>query len=102
MNAGFTDGAREDYDSLLNWYAATSHSLANQFVDDYLEFLRKVQTQPRIYALVHRSPRGREIRVGQLSIFPILVHYEVLATRLVILSLTHAHRRSSPWRRRLP
>lgn len=58
--------------------------------------------QPRLYALVRRPPRGREVREAPVPGFPFIVTYEVLAAELVILSITHGKARRRPWRQRLP
>jgi hypothetical protein len=56
---------------------------------------------PQSCAKVRRGVPGREVRLLILKKYKHLVHYEVTATEIVVLSVTDARRRGHPWRQRL-
>lgn len=101
MRDRFLPDALEDLRLLAEWYDLQSVGLGDRFTDRVEEFVRARLTSPRLCARVGRAPRGREIRVGLTRRFPVLVHYEVTATEIVVLSVVHTRSRSRPWRRRL-
>jgi hypothetical protein len=78
-----------------------STGLGARFVDTFDRFLDTVGRQPRLYGLVARPPRGREVRSGLLTPFQWVVTYEVTPAGVTVLSVTHARQRTQPWRRRL-
>ena len=86
---------------LAEWYDLQSVGLGDRLTDRVEEFVQARLATPRVCARVARSPRGREIRVGLTRRFPVLIHYEVTAMEIVVLSVVHARSRSRPWRSRL-
>jgi hypothetical protein len=93
--------ARIDQSDLADWFEARRPGLGSQVAAALTDLYRTLTAQPRLYGRVNRAPRGREIRVGMPKRFSILVHYEVTATEVVILSVVHARSIRRPWRRRI-
>src|SRR5262245_13868406 len=93
--------ARIDQTDLADWFEARLTGLGNEITDALTNLYRTLAIQPRLYGRVYRAPKGREIRVGMPKRFPILGHYEVTASEVVILSVVHARSINRPWRRRI-
>jgi plasmid stabilization system protein ParE len=101
MNYRFLFAALLDVQDYAVWYNGRQPGLGDRFADRVEEFAVALTANPRMCRRVSRPPAGREIREGYLGRFPFLVHYEVTATEVVILSVVHARSRFRPWRQRL-
>lgn len=93
--------AQFDYFDLLDWYESQQVGLGDDFADDFEAFLTRTRGMPHTGTRDSRPPRGREVRYGMSRRFRAVVHYEVTATEVVILSVVHARSNRRPWRRRL-
>ena len=102
MNFRFAPGARFDLFDLVDWNDAQTAGAGTRLATEFDNTLRRVLAGPRGYGRVNRAPRGREIRVAPVRRFLVRMTYEVTATEVVILSVTHARSVRQPWRRRLP
>src|SRR5687768_12240790 len=102
MNFRFTPGCRLDLFDLQDWYDTQLPGLGARFATGFDNTLRRVLANPRLYGRVSRAPRNREVRVAPVHPFLALMTYELTATEVVILSVTHARSVHQPWRRRLP
>ncbi|MCI0700138.1 MAG: type II toxin-antitoxin system RelE/ParE family toxin [Planctomycetia bacterium] len=102
MNHRFLAEAFQDLRDMADWYEAQSPGLGDQFTDAAEAHAQNLAAQPRLYGRVPRAPSGREIRETLVPRFLVRMVYEVTATEVVILSVTHARSRRQPWRRRLP
>lgn len=101
MTDRFLPEALDDLRVLAEWYELRQPHLGDRFANRVEEFVRARLTFPRLCGRVGRAPRGREIRVGLVRQFPVLVHYEVTTAEVIVLSVVHARSRSRPWQRRL-
>ncbi|MFO0851435.1 MAG: type II toxin-antitoxin system RelE/ParE family toxin [Gemmataceae bacterium] len=84
------------------WYEQRTPGAGQRFFTLLDRTGLRLLRHPRLYARAARPPRGREIRVAPMLVFPYRLTYEVTPTEIVVLSITHYKRRSQPWRRRLP
>jgi len=101
VNFRYLPFARQDVIDLANFYNARAHGLGGRFVLDLADYVTLLLAAPRIGTRVTRPPRGREVRYGFTRRFRAVVHYEVAATEVVILSVQHHRSNRRPWRRRL-
>lgn len=101
MNPRLLPGAADDIADIVDWLDQQPLRLGTRFRAAFNSLVHRLCQQPRLYGRASRAPRGHEVRVLRIRRFNYLVHYEVTATEVVILSVTHAHRRSAAWRRRL-
>jgi plasmid stabilization system protein ParE len=101
MNPRLLPQARDDVADIVDRLDQQPTRLGIQFRAALNALIARLLQFPRMYQEVSRLPRGREVREAYLRRFQYLVHYEVTVTEIVILSVTHAHRRSARWRRRL-
>ena len=97
----FVPLARDDYFDLLDWYEARHVGLGDRFADDVEDSVARIRRFPHTYPGVARPPRGRDVRIGRTRRFRAVIHYEVTATEVVILSVVHARSRYRPWPGRL-
>jgi plasmid stabilization system protein ParE len=84
-----------------DWYDQQTPGLGVRFPAALDTLVAILTTHPRVYGRVRRAPAGREVREAMIPGFLYTAVYEVTATELVILSVTHARSRRRPWRGRL-
>ncbi|HJZ94413.1 MAG TPA: hypothetical protein VKE40_26350 [Gemmataceae bacterium] len=75
--------------------------LGDDFVAETREAISRAVARPRLYAQVDPPVRAREVRQTLVRRFPFKVIYEVTATEVIIVAVTHVRRRDRRWRRRL-
>lgn len=97
----FVPLARTDYFDLLDFYEARQIGLGDRFADDVERFVARVRRFPLLYPAVARPPASRDIRIGPTRRFRAVLVYEVTATHVVVLSVSHKRSRRRPWRQRL-
>jgi plasmid stabilization system protein ParE len=102
MNFRFAPGARFDLFDLVDWYEAKHTGSGTRFATAFDDTLNSILAQPQMYGRINRAPRGREVGVARVGQYLVLLTYEVTATEVIILSVTHARSNLNPWRRRLP
>ena len=102
MNFRFAPGARLDLFDLVDWYEAQTAGAGTRLTTEFNNTLQRVLAQPHSYGRIPRAPRGREVRQVQVRPFQVIMTYEVTATEVIILSVTHARSVRRPWRQRLP
>lgn len=100
MTYRFLAPARAEFDAAVDWYEARWAGLGDDFADEVYAAVQAIVANPHAYALVPRTPRDREIRVRKVDRFDYLVVYEVMPAEVLILTVCHARRRGSRWRRR--
>ena len=98
----FVPLARSDDFDLLDFYDARRPGLGDRFALDVERFIARIRRFPRLYQSVARPPVGREVRIGSTRRFEAVILYEVTATQVVVLSVSHKRSRRPPVRRRLP
>lgn len=101
MNARLTLAALGDAIDIAAWYDRRLAGLGDRFLAAVEAFGHRIEASPRAEGRVSRAPRGREVREGMLRRFPFILVYEVTATELVIVDISHARSKRRLWRRRL-
>ena len=101
MRHRFLPQALQDLLDLAQWYESQSPGSGDRVNDAVEARAAVVASQPRTHGRVACAPRGREVRVAVVRPFLVLLTYEVTATEVLILSVTHARSVRQPWRRRL-
>jgi plasmid stabilization system protein ParE len=98
----FLPDARTEFDNATDWYEAQQPGLGDDFIAEVSATIQSILASPHAFAAARRVPQGREVRVLPVHRFNYLLHYEVTAVEIIILSVTHGSRRGHPWRQRLP
>ncbi len=98
----FVPLARNDYFDLLDFYEARQAGLGDRFAMDVERFIARVRRFPLSCPSVSRPAVGRVVRIGPTRRFKAVLVYEVTATQVVVLSVSHRKSRRRPWRQRLP
>ena len=93
--------ARQELDDLADQYEIRQVGLGGQLTDDVRAFGQRVAVHPQLYAQIPRCPPGRDIRMTATDHFPVLIVYEVLATEIIVIAVTHAKAHPRRWRRRI-
>ncbi|MBA4189923.1 MAG: hypothetical protein C0467_18215 [Planctomycetaceae bacterium] len=86
---------------LVDWYDQLNAGSGDTFFAAFEAALQRILVQPRGYGRVSRAPTGREVREALIRGYLVLITFEVTATEVVILSVTHARAARRPWRQRL-
>jgi len=84
-----------------DWYEDQSPGLGHEFAARVQEKVQEIAAQPRKYWRAPPAVRGREVRQAIVRRFPYTDIYEVTATEVVIVAVTHFRRRDRQWRRRI-
>jgi plasmid stabilization system protein ParE len=85
-----------------DWYDRQTTGVSDRFLFALDTLVANLTAHPRMYGRVGYAPAGREVRRAQIPGFLFLVVYEIRATEVVILSITHARSVRQRWRGRLP
>jgi plasmid stabilization system protein ParE len=101
MTYSFVTEAEDDLRDLLEWYMHVSAGSEIAVAADIQRFLDRICQIPTRYARVGRAKQGRDVRIGATSRKKVVILYEITATSLSILSVSHRSARRYPWRNRL-
>ncbi len=96
MNARLLGAAMAEAIDAADWYDQQTPGLGARFLAALDALVATLATHPRMYARVRRAPAGREVREAMIAGFLFSAVYEVTATEVVILSVTHARRARRP------
>ncbi len=93
MSFTFTDGARDDYDAGIDYYADRSAVAARAFV---------AEVDAGVEQIVRFPTRWRketfETRIYRLPTFPYSLIYTETSSGIVVLAVAHHRRRPGYWR----
>jgi plasmid stabilization system protein ParE len=85
------------------WYEQQTTSRGDDFADAVTEAYRAIIAMPRAYGRVYPPRLHGEFRQKVLRTYPYHVVYQLLPNRIVVLAVSHHHRRPFYWRsRRVP
>lgn len=87
--------AEIDLAEIYAWYEQQSTGFGAQFFDSAYELLKRVQVNPRMYPIVHKS-----VRRALMPRFPYAIFYVEENDSIVILSVMHGKRDPEHWRKR--
>jgi plasmid stabilization system protein ParE len=80
----------------FDYYGALSPNLADEFLSEVFSVANRISDFPKAWQSVDAA-----IRRCQLGRFPYALIYAANEDDIVILSVTHLHRRPEKWRNRL-
>ena len=87
--------AELDLADTFAWYEEQAKGFGTSFLDAAEEILERVQANPRLYPIVHKS-----VRRALMRRFPYAVFYVETNDSITILSVMHGKRDPEHWRKR--
>lgn len=92
--------AENDVIEIAAWYDSRSKGLGDRFVEEFLDVLDGLSTNPLLYC--RRHPH-KNIRWRYPKSFPYRVIYEVVEDEktVIVAAVLHAARRDREWKRRV-
>jgi len=92
--------AENDVIEIAAWYDSRSENLGDRFVEEFLDVLDELATNPLIHC--RRHPR-KNIRWRYPKSFPYRVIYEVLHQQktAIVAAVLHAARHDRQWKQRV-
>jgi plasmid stabilization system protein ParE len=92
----FRPEAEADVLTAHDWYEQQQSGLGGAFSDALILALVRIESMPRMYAIVFRETRRAKLRT-----FPYLVYYRVLADRIEVIAVLHGSRDPRLWQERV-
>ena len=89
------DEARAELRAAAAYYEDKREGLGEEFVDEFLRAVRRIQDVPKGWAKVSEKSRR-----CQLDRFPYGVIYQVTEEEIVLLAIMHMSRKPGYWTRR--
>lgn len=85
-------GGREAHD----WYEEQQFGIGGAFLGAVESTITRIETMPKMYAIVLRSVRRAKVRT-----FPYLIYYRLLDDRIEVIGVLHGSRNPKLWRERI-
>ncbi len=92
----FLDEALEEAEDAARWYAERSSEAAAAFVEELERSVAEIQRAPGTWPAYEYDTRR-----FLLARFPFSIVYRVEPNRLVVVAVSHAHRRPGYWKGRI-
>ena len=92
----FRPKAKTDLIEAHDWYQRQQFGLGETFADAVDETISRIQSMPKMYAVVFRNVRRAKVRT-----FPYLIYYWLLQERIEVLALLHGSRDPKRWQERV-
>ncbi len=96
MKVRFLDPAEAELDAAVQWYAAAAPGLGNAFLIEVLSAAERVSHYPDAWQSI-----GDGVRRCRLNRFPYGLIYSTDKECVVVLAVSHLHRKPDHWRDRL-
>jgi len=96
VNARLLPEAVDELAAAIAWHQSQQDGLGPRFETAFWEAVRSLQQAPHAAALVTRNARRRRLRR-----FPWGIVYTIRHDDILIVAVTHLHRRPGYWRGRL-
>ncbi len=95
------DEAQEEARQQVAWYAERSPNVASRLETQIVAAIERVARNPLEFPLMEMRGNPGDIRRARIRDFPVLVIYQVLADKVLIVAVAHTSRRPGYWRYRL-
>jgi len=96
MKVRIEPAALAEAEEARDWYEAVREGLGAEFLDAFDRGVRQVVDFPNAWHPISR--RARRYRLGR---FPYGIVYQVRADEILIIAVSHLHRRGTYWHKRL-
>jgi plasmid stabilization system protein ParE len=88
--------AEKDVLEIIDWYDFRSSTAGEMFVNEFHAALYHIAAFPKAYPKVSR--RARRFRMSK---FPYGLVYQISKSEIVVVAVTHLHRKPGYWKSRL-
>jgi plasmid stabilization system protein ParE len=95
MKLVFRRYVERELDQAAAWYGERQPGLRQDFLDEVGSTLSRIQSNPRLYPVVHLDIHRAPVRR-----FPYGVFYALIGDDIHVLAVVHDARHPSVWRRR--
>jgi plasmid stabilization system protein ParE len=92
MEIRFLDVAQQEFDEAVEYYNAESDGLGDRFLLEVLSSLERIKQFPQASRLFTDDSRRCQTRR-----FPYGIAYQILESEILVVALTHLHRRPDYW-----
>jgi len=96
MNVLFLEVAQQELDEAIDYYNHESPELGITFLEEILSTLKLILNHPKAWASC--SKRTRRCLTQN---FPYGVIYQIKKTKILIIAISHLHRKPNYWKNRL-
>jgi plasmid stabilization system protein ParE len=90
-----SEDAQKDFDEAVAWHERQQAGLGVEFIDNVNETLRRIETNPKAYAI-----RFKETRRAPVARFRYGVFFQIDTDAIVVTSIIHDRRDPSIWMQR--
>lgn len=101
MKLRVLDVAEREVNSAACWYDDQRAGLGDDFLDEYVRRLKRIEESPLSFAPLETNDTEFEIRRAILKRFPYGIVYQVLPSECIVLAVMHLSRRPNYWIGRL-
>jgi len=95
MDILFLEVAQHELDEAIDYYNFESPSLGNAFLDEILSTLKLILNHPEAWA-----PSSKRTRRCLTQKFPYGIIYQVRKAEILIIAISHLHRKPNYWKDR--
>lgn len=95
------EDAQEEARQLVAWYVQRDIRAAKRLEDLIVEVIERIAANPLQFPLLEIRNNVNNIRRARLPGFPIIVVYQLIEDRALVVAFQHTSRRPGYWRRRL-
>lgn len=96
MEIRFLKIAQAELDEAVEYYNSESAGLGNEFLLEILDTFERIKQFPNVW-----HPFTKETRRCQIRRFPYGVVYQPLETEILIVAVSHLHRKPDYWHNRI-
>lgn len=96
MNIRFLSLAQQEFDDAVEWYLQQSPELGEQFLNEINRAIKRIVTYPSSGSHIEN-----DLRRCLVSRFPYGLIYGIDEETIVIVAVTHLHRKPRYWAKRL-
>jgi len=92
MEVRFLDVAQQELDEAVEYFNTQSQGLGDQFLLEVLSSIERIRQFPEAWHLFTEDSRRCQTRR-----FPYGIAYQILESEILIVAVTHLHRRPGYW-----
>lgn len=96
MEIRFLEIAQIEFDEVIEYYNSELPGLGDKFLLEVIKSIERIRYFPEAW-----HPFTKSTRRCQLQHFPYGIIYQIKETEIMIVAITHLHRKPNYWRNRI-